>query len=123
MSEEKLKHKHDADRQKCKCKSVRLFLGRENKEATKGVAQHQVIIEGVVGEQAEIHHISRLQLEHQSTRHMSGSAIFVVLAQVHEVLAVLEQVNAHVVVVTVVGGSSEADVVHAFNRSSEHACK
>lgn len=98
------------------------FSGRENEEAAEGVAEHRVIVEGVVGEEAEIHDVSGLQIEHQSAGHVSGSAVRAVLAQMHEVLAVLVQVNAHVVVVGVVGGSCEADIVHTSNRGCEHAC-
>lgn len=98
------------------------FLGGENEEAAEGVAEQRVVVERVVGEEAEVHDVSGLQLQRQAAGHVSGSAVFVVLAQVHEVLVVLVQVNAHVVAVTVVGGGSEADVVHAFIRSCEDAC-
>lgn len=95
---------------------------RENEEAAEGVAEQRIVVEGVVGKEAKVHHVLDLQLQHQSPRHVSGSSVFVVLAQVHEVLAVLVQMNTHVVAVTAVGGGSEADVVGAFDRSREHTC-
>lgn len=54
---------------------------------------------------------------------MNSTAVFVLLAQVQEILVVLVQVNTHVVFVTVVGGGREADVVDAFDRSREHTCR
>lgn len=99
-----------------------MLLRGGNEEAAEGVAEQRVVVEDVVGEEVEKHDVSLLQLEHQSAGHVSGSAVFVVLAQVHEVLVVLVQVNPHVVAVAVVGGGREADVVHALNRGREHAC-